>query len=36
VVEGERQRLIPFVQSQIVKEIDLVKGVMRVDWSPDY
>jgi 16S rRNA processing protein RimM len=36
VVEGERQRLIPFVQGQIVKEIDLAKGVMRVDWSPDY
>jgi 16S rRNA processing protein RimM len=36
VVEGDRQRLIPFVQGAIVKDIDLAAGVMRVDWAPDY
>jgi 16S rRNA processing protein RimM len=36
VVEGERPRLIPFAQGQIVKEIDLAAGVVRVDWAPDY
>ncbi len=36
VVEGDRQRLIPFVQGVIVRDIDLDAGVMRVDWEPDY
>ncbi len=36
VVEGERQRLIPFVRGGIVKDVDLDRGVVRVDWSPDY
>jgi 16S rRNA processing protein RimM len=36
VIEGERQRLIPFVRGAVVKDIDLDRGVMRVDWSPDY
>jgi 16S rRNA processing protein RimM len=36
VVQGDRQRLIPFVQGTIVKDIDLIAGVMCVDWAPDY
>ncbi len=36
VVEGERQRLIPFASSSIVKDVDLDRGVVWVDWSPDY
>ncbi len=36
VVEGERQRLIPFVTGHIVKDVDLVGGVIRVDWQADY
>ncbi|MBA2410259.1 MAG: ribosome maturation factor RimM [Gammaproteobacteria bacterium] len=36
VVEGERQRLIPFVRGAVVKDIDLEARVMRVDWAPDY
>jgi 16S rRNA processing protein RimM len=36
VLEGERQRLIPFVRDRVVKDIDLGAGVIRVDWSPDY
>jgi 16S rRNA processing protein RimM len=36
VVEGERQRLIPFVQGAIVKRIDLDPGTMLVEWAPEY
>lgn len=36
VVQGERERLIPYVQGPIVKEVDIEGGVIRVDWSPDY
>lgn len=36
VVKGERERLIPYVQGPIVKEVDIEGGVIRVDWSPDY
>jgi 16S rRNA processing protein RimM len=36
VVEGDRERLIPFVQGAIVTDIDLDAGRMRVDWAPDY
>ena len=36
VVEGERQRLIPFVTGHIVKDVDLDAGVIRVDWQADY
>ena len=36
VVAGERQRLIPFVKQRIVREIDLDRGLIVVDWDPDY
>ena len=36
VVAGERQRLIPFVKQRIVREIDLKRGLIVVDWDPDY
>lgn len=36
VVQGERERLIPFIREQVVVEIDLERGVMRVDWDPDF
>jgi 16S rRNA processing protein RimM len=35
-VEGERQRLIPFVQGQVVREVYLDKGVIVVDWDSTY
>lgn len=35
VVQGERERLIPFV-SQVVLEVDLTTGLIRVDWGLDY
>lgn len=33
VVRGERERLIPFVQPEIVKAVDLDNGLMTVDWD---
>ena len=36
VVRGERERLIPFVAGQYVKEVDLAGGCVTVDWDPDF
>lgn len=35
VVEGDRRRLIPFIESA-VSEVDLQSGVITVDWDPDF
>ncbi len=36
VVRGERERLIPFAQPQIVKKVDLDAGCIEVDWDAEY
>ncbi|MDD5036193.1 MAG: ribosome maturation factor RimM [Methylococcaceae bacterium] len=36
VVQGERERLIPFVLGQYVKQIDLEQGLAVVDWDPEF
>jgi 16S rRNA processing protein RimM len=36
VVRGERERLIPFVIGRYVKEVDLERAVVVVDWDPDF
>jgi 16S rRNA processing protein RimM len=36
VLEGDRERLIPFVLDEIVHEVDLGNRRLVVDWSPDY
>lgn len=35
VIEGERERLIPFVMDRVVLGVDLAEGVIRVDWDWD-
>lgn len=35
-VEGERERLIPFLTGAVVKRVDLSQGVLVVDWDPDF
>jgi 16S rRNA processing protein RimM len=35
VVQGERERLLPYVE-QVIHEVDLAGGVLRVDWDPDF
>lgn len=34
--EGERERLIPFIQGDCIKEIDLESGTIKVDWDPEF
>jgi 16S rRNA processing protein RimM len=36
VLSGERERLIPFVIDDIVREVDLDAQRMVVDWRPDF
>lgn len=36
VVQGDRERLIPFVTSEVVKRVDLDKKQVIVDWDADY
>lgn len=36
VVQGERERAIPFLQGRTVIEIDLDAGRMVVDWDPEF
>lgn len=36
VTLGDRERLIPYLMGQVIKEIDLEAGLMRVDWDADF
>jgi 16S rRNA processing protein RimM len=36
VVQGERERLIPFLPGAVVKEVDLQQGTLTVAWDPDF
>ncbi len=36
VVQGERQRLIPYVRDDVVRAVDLVHGRLVVDWDPEF
>ncbi len=35
-VHGERERLIPFVIGEFVKEVRIGEGLLLVDWDPDF
>ncbi|MBY4676146.1 ribosome maturation factor RimM [Marinobacterium arenosum] len=32
----KRERLIPYLPDQVIKEIDLEAGTLRVDWDPEF
>lgn len=36
VVQGERERLIPFTLGHAVHEVDIEGGRVKVDWDPDF
>jgi 16S rRNA processing protein RimM len=36
VLTGKRERLIPFVRGQIVQDINLDVGVIKVDWAHEF
>jgi len=36
VIRGQRQHLVPFIQGQYVKHVDLESGSIEVDWDPEF
>ena len=36
LVQGDRERLVPFVMGQYVKRVDLDAAVIEVDWDPEF
>ena len=36
VVQGEREHLVPYILDQVIKAVDLDKGVIRVNWDIDF
>ena len=36
VVKGDRERLVPFLEGQVVHEVSLDERRIRVDWDPDF
>ena len=36
VVQGERERMLPFVQPDVVRRVDLEQGLIEVDWDPEF
>jgi len=36
IVKGDQERLIPFLQPDVVTEVDIKAGLMKVDWDPEF
>jgi len=36
VVKGDREHLVPFISGQVVIDVDLAAGEIRVDWDKDF
>ena len=36
VAQGERERMIPFVQPDVVQSVDFEAGIVTVDWDADF
>jgi 16S rRNA processing protein RimM len=36
VLDEDKTRMIPFVMNDVVRDVDLVEGVITVDWQPGY
>lgn len=36
VLKGDRERLVPFIQGDVIEVIDLETGEMVVDWDPEF
>lgn len=36
VIAGDKERLVPFIQGEFVKAVDLEAGTIIVDWDPDF
>ncbi len=35
VVSGDREILIPYIKDDVIEDVDLAKGVIRVNWDWD-
>ncbi len=35
-IQGDRDRLIPFLLNDVIREVDLEQHTIRVDWEPDF
>lgn len=33
---GQRERLIPFVEDQVIKSVDIAKRIIEIDWDPSF
>ena len=33
---GERERMLPFVQPDVIRQVDFEAGVITVDWDADF
>lgn len=36
IVQGDRERLIPWLRGSVIRSVDLEAGVISVDWAADY
>jgi len=36
VIEGDQRHLVPFINGQVVKDVDMDAGKIVVDWDPDF
>ncbi len=36
VIQGDRERLLPFVEPQVVKRVALDEALIEVDWDPEF
>lgn len=36
VVQGERERMLPFVQPEVIRSVDFETGTISVDWDADF
>jgi 16S rRNA processing protein RimM len=36
VVTGERERLVPFIWGDVVRDVDFARGLVTVDWDPSF
>lgn len=36
IIKEDEERLIPFIQGQVIKKIDLDNKIMIVEWDPDF
>ena len=36
IVNGDKERLIPFLQKDVVTEVNIEAGLIKVDWDPEF